>query len=230
MRCGSSFISNALVPNLYGAKAAWAQGIKEVTFVISASEEHNKANVNCSISDSLKELEKIRYEIPNLNIKLDIATAFGCPYVGEVAFSNISKIVDEVAGLGIHEICLCDTIGCANPMQVKNILKPLLSQYNHRRFSVHFHDTRGMGLVNSFTALQYGIMSFESSVGGMGGCPFAPGASGNVATEDLVNMFESMGVKTGIDYMKLTKAVKIVEDLGVDLTSHMALVDGEKTT
>lgn len=213
---------SALVPNLYGAKAAWQTGIKEVTYVISVSEAHNKANVNRCIDESFEELEKLRIEIPELKIKLDLATVFGCPYLGDVPVENTLRLIEKAINLKIDEICLCDTIGIAHPIQVSEVLEKVKNQHNEVPLSLHLHDTRGMGLANILMALEKGITVFETAVGGLGGCPFAPGAAGNIATEDLVNMLMSMGIETEVDLKSLLNiAHKVKEKVHKNLTGHL---------
>ncbi|QNB48148.1 hydroxymethylglutaryl-CoA lyase [Thermanaerosceptrum fracticalcis] len=216
---------NALVPNLTGAVAAWNAGIKEITYVISASEKHNMENVRRTIEESFGELAKLKESLPDMKIKLDIATAFGCPFLGDIPVEQVIKIIEQGLTLEVEEICLCDTIGVANPRQTGSLLKEVLERYPGVEFGLHFHDTRGMGLANVLVALQNGMTKFEAAIGGLGGCPFAPGAAGNIATEDLVNMLERMNVKTGIDLGKLLETAKLVKaKIMSELTGHMVNV------
>ncbi|MBZ4654088.1 MAG: hydroxymethylglutaryl-CoA lyase [Peptococcaceae bacterium] len=216
---------NALVPNLTGAVAAWNAGIKEITYVISASEKHNMENVRRTIEESFGELAKLKESLPNMKIKLDIATAFGCPFLGDIPVEQVVKMIEQGLSLEVEEICLCDTIGVANPWQTDSLLKEVLKRYPQVDFSLHFHDTRGMGLANVLVALQNGMTKFEAAIGGLGGCPFAPGAAGNIATEDLVNMLERMNVKTSIDLGKLLETAKLVKaKIMPELTGHMVNV------
>lgn len=215
----------ALVPNLFGAKAAWDSGIKRITYVISASEGHNKANVNRTIKESFAELAKIQEVLPEIEIKLSLATVFGCPYQGGVPVKDVCEMINKAYSFGINDICLSDTIGIANPLQMQHVLEELKNKYPASEFSLHLHDTRGMGLANSLVALQYGITRFETALGGLGGCPFAPGAAGNVSTEDFTNMLESMGITTNIDLPMLLDTVKIVKnEIKQDLTSKMIYI------
>lgn len=218
-------IFNVLVPNFHGANDAVELGIKKISYVISASEAHNQANVKRTVDQSLGELKRIKREFPQLTIKLDIATAFGCPYAGTVALEKVIRIIEEALNLEIQEICLADTIGVANPLQVTQMMEYVKRRYKEQQFSLHFHDTCGMGLANTLAAVAAGVSIFEASLGGLGGCPFAPGASGNIATEDMVNMFENMGVKTGINLAKLLDTVEIVrEEINPNLSGHMLYV------
>lgn len=215
----------ALVPNLYGAESAWKSGLKQITYVISASERHNMENVRRSIDESFAELSNVKERIPDLKIKLDVATAFGCPFLGKIPIEQVFKVIDNGIALGVDEICLCDTIGIANPKQMEDMLSKIKKRYPERIFSLHLHDTRGMGLANTLVALEQGIMTFESAVGGLGGCPFAPGAAGNIATEDLVFMFEQMGVKTHVNFDKLMETAWLVKSkINYTLTGHMVNV------
>lgn len=222
----SEVVFNALVPNLYGAKAAWESGIREITYVISASEAHNKANVNRTIKESFEELRTLRNELPDMRIKFDIATVFGCPFVGDVQVSQVIELIQQSIELQIEEVCLCDTIGIANPLQMKHVLTEIKNAFPDKEFSLHLHDTRGMGLANVIVAMECGIKVFESALGGLGGCPFAPGAAGNMATEDLVYMLHAMKIDTGINLGTLLDAVKTVkEEIKSDLTGHLIYVN-----
>lgn len=215
----------ALVPNLYGAKSAYEAGIRNISFVISASETHNKENVNRSVRESFEELAKIKSELPELKIKLDIATAFGCPFEGKISIEKIFSMIENAISIDVDEIFLADTIGVGNPSQVDDILKRVSERFPERKFGLHMHDTRGMGLANILVALQNGFTTFESAIGGLGGCPFAPGAAGNIATEDLINMIKEMGIPTEINLPKLIKITSLIKSsIKPDLTSHMANV------
>ncbi len=216
----------ALVPNLFGAKAAYEAGIKEVTYVISASEAHNRANVKRTPEESFEELTELRNSLPDLRINLAIATVFGCPYEGDIAIDQVKWMIKKALHVEVESITLADTIGVANPLQMYTVLTNLKKDFKEVDFALHLHDTRGMGLANVLMALECGVSKFESALGGLGGCPFAPGAAGNIASEDLVNMLENMGIKTGVDLTKLLDTVKIVKNnIKPILTSHMAYVD-----
>jgi len=212
----------ALVPNLTGARAAREVGIGKVTYVISASWKHNQENVRRTIEESFAELKALRINYPEMKIRLAVATAFGCPYLGNIPIEQVIGMIENGLNLQVDEILLCDTIGTANPRQMHILLGAVKEKYPGIEFGLHLHDTRGMGLANVLAALQQGFTIFEAAVGGLGGCPFAPGAAGNIATEDLVNMLEQMGIKTGIDLDKLLKAARIVKDkINPALTGHM---------
>lgn len=212
----------ALVPNARGAQSAVACKVGEVSYVISASEAHNKANVNRTIEESEAELKKIRETEPALKVRLDIATAFGCPYAGKIGKEEIYRLIGTGIQEGIEEIVLCDTIGIADPRQTAVLAADVRQRYPDTRFTFHLHNTRGLGLANILAAMQEGIDSFETSVGGLGGCPFAPGAAGNVATEDLVNMLDHMEVSHGICQEKLLEAAAYVrQTVHAELTGNM---------
>lgn len=217
---------SALVPNLKGAGLAWEAGIRKITYVISASWRHNQENVKRTIKESFADLEAIRNQYPKLKIKLAIATAFGCPFLGDMPPTQVIKMIDTGLEVQVDEISLADTIGVANPLQIEKMLSVLKERYPDIDFILHLHDTRGMGLANILVALQKGFCSVETAIGGLGGCPFAPGAVGNIATEDLVNMLEQMGIKTGVDLSQLLKASKTVTDMiGQNLNSHTISVN-----
>lgn len=221
----------ALVPNLRGAENASNAGIQNVAFVVSASEAHNKANVNKTIEESLKQLKELTEKYPQLHVRVDVATAFGCPYSGITPPQQVLYILDACQKLGIKEVTLCDTIGVANPKQVGELLQAVIEGYPDLQIALHLHNTRGMALANMEVAAQYGIVDFETSIGGLGGCPFAPGSEGNAATEDTVYMFEEMGVKTGIDLDKLVKVVSYVqENVDAPITGKMLKVKSNTNT
>lgn len=216
----------ALVPNLVGAKKAYACGFKEISYVISASEKHNLANINRTIEQSLAELANIRNELPDIRIRLDVATAFGCPFLGKVEDSLVIDLIKKAMEYNISTVTLCDTIGVANPRQMYELVKRVSEEFPNIPLAVHLHDTRGMGLANLLAATRAGVTEFESSIGGLGGCPFAPGAAGNTATEDIVNMLNDMGIDTGYDVEKLVNASKALEkELDMYFTGHMVHVN-----
>lgn len=220
---GGDFRPIALVPNLTGAKNAWAAGVREVTYVISASEQHNLANINRTRDQSLADLRAIIGELPGLKVRLAAATSFGCPFRGRVEDKLVLSLVEAALELGVKAVILCDTIGVANPKQIFKLAKAAKTGFAGVPFGLHLHDTRGMGLANTLAGLEAGITLFETSIGGLGGCPFAPGAAGNTATEDMVNMLHSMGIETGIDLDRYLETVKVVKDeIQHNLTGHMA--------
>lgn len=198
----------ALVPNLKGAEIAEACGIGEVSFVASVSESHNMANVRKTVRQSMEELSRISEEHPSLKIILDAATAFGCPVEGEISYEQVRRYVEGAAEIGQRTFTLCDTIGVANPRLIKERVGSLMSDYPDLEFRVHIHDTRNMGMVNTLTAVECGVKSVEVAIGGLGGCPFAQGASGNTSTEDFVYMVNSMGYETGVDFDRLLETAR----------------------
>lgn len=213
----------ALVPNFTGAKKAYDTGIREVTYVISASKKHNMENINRTHEQSLEDLGKILKEITGLKVRLDVATSFGCPFEGKVSETAVINLIDAAIKLGVQSVILCDTIGVANPVQVYQLVEKVKMNFPNIELGLHLHDTRGMALSNTLAGLDAGITIFESSVGGLGGCPFAPGAAGNTATEDLINMLNNMGIRTGIDLDKYIEGTKIIRKKIQDvLTSRMA--------
>ena len=199
----------ALVPNFRGAQTASEVGMKKVTNVISLSASHNKANINRTHDESFAELRKIKEELPDMEVCLDIATAFGCPFEGKYLDNEpLLKYIDRAWDLGIRTFDLCDTIGIADPAQVRRVVSLCKETYPDGIFEIHIHDTRNMGLANTLAAIEAGIDGVQATLGGLGGCPFAPGASGNTSTEDLVFMLNEMGFDTGIDFEKMLVAAK----------------------
>jgi len=217
-----------LVPNLKGAEMAVEAGAKIITMVISSTESHNMANTNHTISASLKEMSEISKicQSNGVRLRLDLATAFGCPFEGKVSIRSLKNIVYAAGQSGIRELVLCDTTGMANPLMVEKTVKELGTESGNIVFGVHFHNTRGTGIANILTAVTLGINNIETSVGGLGGCPFAPGASGNVATEDIVNMFHDMGIKTGINLNKLLNCSRYLYGLFDNKLSSHTLIAG----
>lgn len=194
----------ALVPNLRGCERALECNVDEINVVVSASETHNVANVRMTCEQSLLQFEDIvRVSQRHAPINASISTAFGCPFEGDVPQERILQLVDRLATLGIGRVSLCDTTGMANPAQVARLFSAVQMRFPEVTFTAHFHDTRSMGLANAVAALQAGVERFDASLGGLGGCPFAPGASGNVCTEDLVHMLEAMGHHTGVNLAAL---------------------------
>ncbi|MEM8744143.1 MAG: hydroxymethylglutaryl-CoA lyase [Pseudomonadota bacterium] len=197
---------SALVPNLKGAQNAIAAGAHQVGVVMSVSEEHNKSNVNRTVDESLEGFRQIveyRNEADperKTVISGGLATSFGCTISGSVPVSDVMKRAEQLLELGADRLNVADTVGFANPKQVRDLFDELFRTVGKDvPVGAHFHDTRGMGLANAFAALEAGVRELDSCLGGLGGCPYAPGASGNVVTEDLVFMLEAMGLKTGIN-------------------------------
>jgi hydroxymethylglutaryl-CoA lyase len=200
----------ALVPNLRGAQAALAAGVHKLTIPVSASAAHSLANVRKTREEMVLEVRNIvalRNEVaPWVKIEANMSTAFGCTIQGEVPEDDVVWLASKVIEAGADESGLSDTTGMANPAQVRRIFNRVRAEIGDRTGAAHMHNTRGLGLANCLAAYDVGVRTFDSSQGGLGGCPYAPGASGNVVTEDLVFMFEAMGVRTGIDIEQLIAA------------------------
>ena len=199
---------SALVPNLRGAQNARESGLKHISYVVSLSESHNQANVRRTHEESFAELQKIMRELPEMDVCLDLATAFGCPFEGRKNSGDVLAFIERYIDSGIRTINLCDTIGIANPAQVRTVIRDVWSAYPDMKLLVHIHDTRNMGMVNTLAAIELGVTTVQSTLGGLGGCPYAPGASGNLATEDLAFMLRDMGYETGVDVEALIEAAK----------------------
>jgi len=214
--------TSALVPNMKGLEGAEKAGMKEVAVFMSATESHNKANINRSIKESLAQMKELIPTIKSKGIKVigSVSVVFGCPFEGEVKAGQVTPIIKEMLEYGADYVSLGDTIGVGTPTSTKRLLDQLLPMVDAKRVGIHLHNTQGTALANALTALQMGVTTFDGSVGGLGGCPYAPGASGNVPTEDLVYMFEGMGVKTGVNLEQLLEVgVWIEKELGHPLTS-----------
>jgi hydroxymethylglutaryl-CoA lyase len=215
-----------LIPNEKGLENALAlrDRFDEVNLFLSASESHNRANVNRSVEESLSGLERVvaRAREEGLRCEGVISVSFGCPYEGEVPPERVFAIAERLAAAGCEEVAFGDTTGMANPVQVRAFFEAACSRLGGVELTAHFHNTRGQGLANVLAALDSGVRSFESSFGELGGCPVPKGATGNIATEDLVSMLHEMGHTTGIDLGKLLDASRAVRDvLGRPLTSHL---------
>jgi hydroxymethylglutaryl-CoA lyase len=216
----------ALAPNVKGFERARAAGAHKITFPVSASHQHSVANVRMTPDQMVEEVRKAAQmrEGKSPEIEGAISTAFGCTMQGNVPEDEVVRLAVALAEF-CEGVALADTVGYANPAQVRRVFRRVKQAIGDKLEGAHFHNTRGLGLANALAAYEEGVRSFDSSMGGLGGCPFAPGASGNVITEDLVFMFESMGVATGIDFEKLLAARKIMHG-GVPeepLYGHMAL-------
>jgi len=208
LACYPDTVFFALVPNLHGAKAAQEAGLREVSPVISLSERHNMVNVKKTRAESLAEICKIREMLPELKITQDIATVFGCPFEGTMSVNCLVDLIGKLYDLDIRSFTLCDTVGLAYPALVKRTFRTVKKVFPDAEFGVHIHDTRNMGILNSYTAMKSGADSIQTAVGGMGGCPFAPGASGNTASEDFIYLLDKDGYDTGIDFTTLLETAK----------------------
>ncbi len=198
-------VYSALVPNRKGLDAALAGGMKEIAVFMSASETHNKKNVNKTIAETLAAFEEVVEPAcaAGLRVRAYLSTSFGCPYEGHVDPRRVVELTRKLRELGVYQVSISDTIGAANPAQVEEVLEMVLAEVPLEQVAVHFHDTRGTALANVVAALSLGISTVDAATGGLGGCPYAPGASGNLATDDLVAMLHSMGIETGVDLDKI---------------------------
>ncbi|MFM1654904.1 hydroxymethylglutaryl-CoA lyase [Brevibacillus sp. B_LB10_24] len=214
----------ALVPNIRGTQRAIDAGIKKLKLMLSATDSHSLSNANCLVEEAQEGFKPIIELAEKHRVKVggSISVAFGCPFEGKVPLERIVTIVERYKQMGIDEISLADTTGMANPKQVFDLLGHLKEAFSHMTFSMHLHNTRGMALANAVAALQQGVIHFDSSIAGLGGCPYAPGATGNIATEDLVHAFSEMGIETGIQLEPLIRVAGYVkETLGHDGGSCM---------
>lgn len=213
----------ALVPNRYGLERALAANIDEVAVFMSASETHNRANINKSIAETFPVLEKVVQEAHAAGKRTRgyISTVFGCPYEGDVDTDTVIRVADALLAMGIEQLSLGDTIGAAGPRQVKYVLTRLLDRFPQEQLALHFHDTRGTALANVLAALDMGMTTFDGAAGGLGGCPYAPGAAGNAATEDMLYMLSEMGIKTDVSFDKMLHAARFIQrKMGRTLPSH----------
>lgn len=200
----------ALVPNLRGAQAAMEAGVHKITVPVSASEAHSLANVRKTRQEMVQQVREIvalrREQAPQVHVEAGVSTAFGCTLQGVVPEDEVLRLAAELAEAGVDEVGLSDTTGMGNPAQVRRLFERVRAEIGDRTGAAHMHNTRGLGLANCLAAHDVGVRTFDSSQGGLGGCPYAPGASGNVVTEDLVFMFEAMGISTGVDLHRLMAA------------------------
>ncbi|HVZ72297.1 MAG TPA: hydroxymethylglutaryl-CoA lyase [Polyangia bacterium] len=208
-------VYSALVPNKQGLDTAIAAGMKECAVFMSASETHNKKNINKTIAQTLV---AFRETVPpalaaGLRVRAYVSTVYGCPYEGAVDPNKAVELCRELKALGCYQVSLGDTIGVGTPRQVRDVLARVLAEIPAPEVAVHFHDTRGTALANILVSVEMGITTIDAALGGLGGCPYAPGASGNVSTEDVVYMLEGMGVKTGIDLDKLVDCARLASTL-----------------
>ncbi len=204
---------SALVPNARGLEGALASGVERIAIFASASETFSQKNINCSIKESFVRYKAVIEEAKRhgLSVRGYLSMCFGCPFEGKVSETKVLKYAAKLAELGCDEVSIGDTIGVADPVQVGRIGKALKSEIGAKYLAMHFHDTRGTALANIFASLQIGFRSFDSSIGGLGGCPYAPAATGNVATEDVVYMLHRMGFKTGLDLTSLIETARWIE-------------------
>jgi len=198
-----------LVPNLKGAQLAYEIGLREITPVMSLTESHNMNNVKKTRQQSVDQIAAIRQAFPDMKLTQDIACVFGCPFEGEVqSLDPLLELIGKLVDAGVDGFTLCDTVGLSYPKLVIDTLDAVRKNFPGREFNIHIHDTRNMGILNSWLALEHGADSVQTTVGGLGGCPFAPGATGNTATEDLIYALNKNGVETGIDFKKILETAK----------------------
>ncbi len=214
--------SVVLVPNVKGAELALAHNPDALAFVLSVSESHNKANTRRTVEESLREFETVASLVGNVALGLDVATAFQCPFEGAIAPDAVVRVVERALEIGANAITLADTIGTCDPLSLTKTLEIVRREFGDYPFYLHLHDTHGMAIVNSAAAMELGFIRFETAAGGLGGCPFAPGAAGNVATEDMVNFFNKIGVETGIDLEKVLGVADSMKAMGLPVNSHLA--------
>ena len=201
-----------LVPNMKGLERAIDAGVKSIAIFTASSETFNKRNINMSIDESFENYAPVaaRARDEGIRVRGYVSTAFGCPYEGDVPAEKVLEVCARLLDLGCYEVSVGDTIGVGTPMQVQGVIGLLRDVIPVTRLAMHFHDTRGTALANTLAALEMGIATFDASSGGLGGCPYAPGASGNMATEDLVYMLDRMAIETGVDLTRLVDASKII--------------------
>jgi hydroxymethylglutaryl-CoA lyase len=201
-----------LVPNLKGYETAKSLGVKEIAIFTATSDSFARKNINASVDESFERMREVSQEAKKDGILVRgyISTAFGCPYEGVMDVPKLISVTKKLFELGVYEVSIGDTIGVAVPKQVRNYLKDLKKEFPIEKLAMHFHDTRGMAPTNIYVSLEEGITTFDSSAGGLGGCPYAKGATGNVATEDLWYLLHSEGLETGVDIQKLSEASKFI--------------------
>lgn len=206
---------SALVPNLKGLQRAQAAGLQEAAVFLSSSEGHSRKNINKTIAEALAASEEVTKVATAAGMKVRgyLSTVWGCPFDGDVDEKRVLEICRRMVDFGIYELSLGDTIGIGTPSQTARILETLLKHIPAEKLALHLHDTRGTALANALVGLSYGVTTFDASIGGLGGCPYAPGAAGNLATEDLIFMLKGMGIDTGVQLDKLVEAGEIGQEL-----------------
>lgn len=217
---------SALIPNARGLERALAANIDEVAVFLSASETHNRKNINKTIGDTLPVLQEVVTQTvaAGRTLRGYVSTVFGCPYEGKVDTDAVIRVTDALFEMGVGEVSLGDTIGVATPRQVQTVLELLLQRFPADKLAMHFHDTHGAGLANVLASIEMGIRIFDASTGGLGGCPYAPGAAGNIATDDLLYMLHGMDMETGIDFERLLEAAAFIQGkIGRELPSRNLL-------
>ena len=209
----SNIMYTALIPNIKGLERALDANYSSVAVFTAASDTFSQKNINCSIKESITRFQKMKtsFQDNNMRVRGYISTVWVCPYEGQMEPENVLPVIDALLELGIDEISLGDTIGKATPDDVRNTLDLILSVHDANQFALHFHDTYNHALENIRVGLEYGISTFDSSAGGVGGCPFAPGASGNVSTGSVLNLCKELGIETGVDDKKLSAAANFIQ-------------------
>ncbi len=223
---GPGVVYTVLIPNLKGAERALRVGVDEFNLVMSVSETHNQSNLRMSRADSAKALSDVirLAHDAKVAVNVSLSTSFGCPMSGMTPIPELMHWIDHFANEGVRGISICDTTGMANPQHVKEVCELSQTKYPTMEWTLHFHNTRGMGLANALAAVEAGINRFDSSLGGLGGCPYAPGATGNICTEELVHMFDLMGYNTNMNLDLLLECSAQLRDLvGRTLPSQLLL-------
>ncbi|MNS40709.1 Hydroxymethylglutaryl-CoA lyase YngG [compost metagenome] len=216
-------VYSALVPNMRGLEAAIAAGVDEAVIFAAASETFSRKNTNRGVDDSLTAYAEVvaAAQSAGKRVRAYVSTVWGCPYEGAIDAGRVHEVTQRLLEMGAYQVSLGDTIGVATPRKVQTLLERLLKDIAEPRLALHFHDTRGMGMANVVAGLDMGMTTYDASLGGLGGCPYAPGATGNIATEDLVYMLHDMGVSTGLDLDRIVEASRFVSDvLGRELPSR----------
>ncbi|MEE1131764.1 MAG: hydroxymethylglutaryl-CoA lyase [Caryophanon sp.] len=210
----------ALVPNVRGLERAINAGVHKAKLMLSASDSHSISNANCTTEEALTQFEPLieRAKESNIEIAGSISVAFGCPYEGDIPVERLIMICERYASFGIEEVSLADTTGMANPAQIKRTVRELTQRFPQLVFTLHLHNTRGMAFANAVAGYEEGIRHFDSSTGGLGGCPYAPGASGNIASEDLIHGFEAMGIPTNVSLDHVLETARLIQQ---HLPSHI---------
>lgn len=226
-------IYSALVPNEKGLEDALTAGMEEIAVFLAVSETLNRKNINKTTDEALEAVNAVTSKAiaKGIRVRGYLSTVFGCPFEGEIDMGRVAELTQELLNTGAYEVSLGDTTGVGNPLQVRKALEYLRTKLDLSMIALHFHDTRGLGLANVLVGLEMGVTTYDSSFGGLGGCPYAKGASGNIATEDLVYLLHSMGIKTGVDLEKLMAcSLRIEELLGTQLPSRYLRANAGCTT
>jgi isopropylmalate/homocitrate/citramalate synthase len=203
---------SALVPNLAGLERAMAAGVTDIAIFAASTETFSRKNINQSIDESLATYKEVssRAHTAGLRVRGYLSTAFGCPYEGDVPPEKVADVAARLIELGVFEVAVSDTIGIAHPGQVPRVLDAVLARVPVTQIALHFHDTRGTALANVLASLPFGVQTFDASAGGLGGCPYAPGAAGNLATDDLIYMLDGLGLETGVSLAALSEATRFI--------------------